>query len=331
MNVLSEMPREWAKSLRRWSRMNKRRKTMLDGFLVPTANEEVIFYQAMLGVWPLEPFDNLDKNSLHSRLEEFFLKAAKEAKTETNWLSPNEGHESALRRFVSSVVTAPVNDPFIADFLRLHKEIAFLGACNSCSQLLLKMSAPGIPDFYQGNELWNFCLTDPDNRQPVDFRRRITSLENLKSQGAEPPISCIEDLLNDWPSGRLKLHLTTRVLNFRRSHPALFSSGSYLPLSTIGTHPRSVFAFARHFEGQWLIVAVPRLLRKVIRVGASPLGKIWGATALEIPADMPCLWQNVLTNEQIGLSLNDASPAIPIAQLFRHLPFAVLVNTERSH
>jgi (1->4)-alpha-D-glucan 1-alpha-D-glucosylmutase len=330
INVLSEMPREWARCLRRWSRMNKRRKTMVDGRLVPTANEEVIFYQAMVGIWPLESFGNLDKNTLHSRLEEFFLKAAKEAKTETNWLSPNEKHESALRRFVSSVLAAPVNDPFIADFLRLHREVAFLGACNSCSQLLLKMTAPGIPDFYQGNELWNFSLTDPDNRQPVDFRRRITSLENLKSQGAEPPMSCIEDLLNDWPSGRLKLHLTARVLNFRRSHPDLFSSGSYLALSTAGTHPRSVFAFARHFEGQWIIVAVPRLLRNVSRVGAFPLGKTWGTTALEITAEMLRPWKDVLTNEQICLSPDEASKTIPIAQLFRHLPFAVLVNIEQS-
>lgn len=328
INVISEMPREWSKCLRRWSRLNKRHKTSLDGRLVPTANEEVIFYQAMLGMWPLETFESVDKNSLRARLEEFLLKAAKEAKTETSWLSPNERHETALREFVSSLLSSPANDPFISDFLRVHREIAFLGACNSYSQLLLKMTAPGIPDFYQGNELWNFCLTDPDNRQPVDFRARIAAMENLKSQGAEPLTSCINGLLEDWNSGELKLYLTMRVLNFRRSHPDLFSSGAYLPLARGGVHRRSIFAFARHFEGTWLLVVVPRLLRSVVKEGAFPLGKIWGTTLVESPAKMPRLWKDLLTRQEVDLSAQANSQAIAVSDLFRHLPFAVLTDAE---
>ncbi len=323
INVLSEMPREWAKVLRRWSRLNKHKKTLVDGRFAPTPNEEVILYQAMLGVWPVEPVAKIDRKALQSRLEEFFVKAAKEAKTETSWLSPNEKHESALRQFVSSLLAAPASDPFISDFPRLHRDLAFLGACNSCSQLLLKMTAPGIPDFYQGSELWNLCLTDPDNRQPVDFRSRITALENLKSQGADPSAACIAELLNDWSDGRLKLYLTTRVLNFRRSHPDLFSKGCYTPLSTHGSYRRSVFAFVRNFEDEWLIVAVPRLLKNIVKAGAFPLGKIWGTTSLEIPATMPELWTDVLTNEQIDLSQHAEDVTVPVSELFRHLPFAV--------
>ncbi|MFZ0924047.1 MAG: malto-oligosyltrehalose synthase, partial [Candidatus Acidiferrales bacterium] len=330
INVLSEMPREWAKCLRRWSRMNKRKKTLVDGQPVPTPNEEVILYQAMLGVWPLEPFANADKKALQSRLEEFVVKAAKEAKTETSWLSPNEKHESALRQFVSLLLSAPASDPFISDFRRLHRGLAFLGACNSLSQLLLKMTAPGIPDFYQGSELWNLSLTDPDNRQLVNFRNRITALEDLKSQGADPSADCIAKLLNDWPDGRLKLYLTTRVLNFRRSHPDLFSKGCYMPLSTHGSYRRSVSAFFRRFEDEWLIVAVPRLLKNIVKASTFPLGKIWGTTTLEIPATMPELWTNILTNEQIDLSQRAEGSAAPASEFFHHLPFAVLAASTRK-
>lgn len=328
INVLSEMPREWAKCLRRWSRMNKRYKTSIDGLLVPTPNEEVIFYQAMLGIWPFGPLESVDKNSLRSRLEEFFLKAAKEAKTETNWLSPNEKHESALQQFVASVITAPSTEPFISDFLRLHKDVAFLGACNSWSQLLLKMTAPGIPDFYQGGELWNFCLTDPDNRQPVDFRAGISAFENLKSQGAEPSAGCVDDLLNNWTDGKLKLYLTTRGLNFRRLHPDLFSSGSYLPLATGGAHRRSVLAFARHFDGKWIVVAVPRLLHSFTTSGVFPLAKMWSTTVIEFPAKAPAVWKDLFTGEQIDLSRYEDNHTIPASSLFRHLPFSVLVSGE---
>jgi (1->4)-alpha-D-glucan 1-alpha-D-glucosylmutase len=323
INVLSEVPHEWAKRVRRWSRMNKHKKISVGGVPVPTPNEEVIFYQAMLGIWPLEPFENVDKKALRSRLEEFLVKAAKEAKTETSWLSPNEKHESALRQFVSSLLAAPVRDSFISDFLQLHRGVAFLGACNSCSQLLLKMTAPGVPDFYQGSELWNLCLTDPDNRQSVDFRSRVMASEKLESKGADLRANGIGEILNNWPDGRLKLFLTKCVLNFRRSHPDLFAKGCYIPLSTYGSYRRSVFAFARHSENEWLMVAVPRLLKNIVKAGTFPLGKVWGTTTLEIPATMPELWTDILTNEPIDLSERTQGVTVPVSEIFRHLPFAV--------
>ncbi|HEV2420595.1 MAG TPA: malto-oligosyltrehalose synthase [Candidatus Acidoferrales bacterium] len=328
INVLSEIPLEWAKRLRRWSRMNRRRKVLVDGRLVPTLNEEVILYQAMLGLWPLEPFKNVDRKALQSRLEEFFVKAAKEAKTETNWLSPNEAHESALRHFVASILAASSTDLFISDFLRLLREIARFGACNSCSQLVIKTMAPGVPDFYQGSELWNRCLIDPDNRQPVDFRSRIAVLENVKSQGANPPAKCIAELLKEWTGGHLKLFLTTRLLNFRRSHPDLFSTGSYQALSVKGDYRRSVFAFARHWEDKSLMVVVPRLLKSVpARTGSFPLGQVWGTTALEISETLPRLWTNVLTNEEIDLAELQDRGTLPVSHLFELLPLAVLASS----
>jgi (1->4)-alpha-D-glucan 1-alpha-D-glucosylmutase len=332
INVLSEVPLEWAKRLRRWSRLNKRHKQTVGGQAVPTANEEVILYQAMLGIWPPEPIENVDRGALQSRLEEFTIKAARESKTHTTWLSPDEKHESALRHFVSSTVSAPVGDAFMSDFLRVHKGVAFLGACNSLAQLILKITSPGVPDSYQGTELWNLNLTDPDNRRPVDFRIRIDALEALKSQGPELRDSCLTDLLSGWHNGRLKLYLTARLLTFRRSNPELFSAGCYRPISVSGEHGNSIFAFARHLNNQWLIVAVPRLLKNVVKGRTFPLGGVWGTTSLEIPAAMPDRWTDILTKERISLVRSgenaEATSALPVAALFQQFPFAVLVATE---
>jgi (1->4)-alpha-D-glucan 1-alpha-D-glucosylmutase len=323
VNVLSEMPREWSRHLRRWSTMNTRHKTTVDGKHVPTPNEEVLFYQAMLGIWPLVPFSEIDKQSLESRLEEFLVKAAKEAKTETSWLSPNEKHESALRKFVSSLLAVSLGDPFFIDFLKLHREVAFLGACNSCSQLVLKITGPGVPDFYQGNELWNPCLTDPDNRRAVDFRIRMVALEQL-GRDRESGEMWLSVLLDNWADGYLKLHLTSCLLNFRRSHHEFFSHASYIPLSVRGVHDQSVFAFARGLGDEWLMVLVPRLLRGLAQPGQFPLWEVWSTTAIELPHSFPIEWQDVLTGQRIDLRTEGEPEAARVSTFFRHLPFAVL-------
>ncbi len=326
VNVLSEMPREWSKHLRRWSRMNKRHKTGVDGKHVPTPNEEVLLYQAMLGIWPLQPLSEIDGQSLESRLQEFLVKAAREAKTETSWLSPNEKHESALRKFVSSLLAVSPGDPFFIDFLKLHREIAFLGACNSCSQLVLKVTVPGVPDFYQGNELWNPCLIDPDNRRPIDFRIRMAALEQL-GRSQESAETWLSSLLNNWTDGNLKLYLTSALLNFRRSHQRLFSHGSYIPLSIRGVHNQSVFAFVRTLEDEWLMVLVPRLLRRLAPLGQFPLGEVWSTTAIELPRSLPIEWQDVLTGQKIDLRIEGEPEAARVSTFFRYLPFAVLWST----
>lgn len=323
VNVLSEMPREWSRYLRRWSRMNKRHKTTVDGKYVPTPNEEVLFYQAMLGIWPFEPLSEIDTRSLESRLGEFLVKGAKEAKTDTSWLSPNEKHESALRKFVSSVLAASPGDAFFADFLKLHREVAFLGACNSCSQLVLKIAGPGVPDFYQGSELWNPCLTDPDNRGAVDFRVRIAALEDI-GRRRESGERWFSGLLNSWADGHLKLYLTSSLLNFRRSHQGFFSHSSYIPLSVRGVHNQSVFAFARALGDQWLMVIVSRLLRGLAPPGEFPLGDLWGTTTIELPPSFPAEWQDVLTGQKTDLRNEGETGAARVSHFFRHLPCAVL-------
>lgn len=330
INVLSEVPREWARHLRRWSRLNNHRKSRVDGKLVPTPNEEVIFYQAMLGIWPSEDFESIDRTCLGSRLETFFIKAAREAKTETNWLTPNEAHETALRRFVKWILSASFHDPFVADFLRFHRQIAFLGACNSYSQSILKMTSPGVPDIYQGSEVWNFSLTDPDNRRAVDFRSRQAALETLKAR-AHGQADSLAELFANWPDGRLKLHITARLLHFRRAHPQLFSSGTYLPLISRGPLANSVFAFARQYENEWLVVVVPRMLVRLARSAGFPLGAMWSSTTLDLPSVAPPMWKDILTGAQIRMHAEEDQPFFPVSQLFHQFPFAVLANSEQIH
>lgn len=324
INVLSEMPHEWAKSLRRWSRLNKSKKTRLNGRFVPTPNEEVIFYQAMLGMWPLGAVSQQERKCLSSRLETFFLKAAREAKVETDWLNPNEPHEAALRHFVSAVFSASREDPFISDFLRLHRQIALLGVCNSWSQAILKVTSPGVPDFYQGSEMWNFSLSDPDNRRPVDFRSRQLALEDLKAGSVHLEASWLSGLMQSWQDGRLKLYLTMRLLNFRRAHPSLFAAGEYRSIPTHGAHHNSVFAFARCYGSEWLLVVVPRLLGPLSRMPEFPVGKeIWQSTCLVLPSDAPESWKNVLTDQPLKLASSEAA-AVPASDFFDVFPFAVL-------
>ena len=331
LNVLSEIPGEWQRRLTRWSNWNKAKKTSVGGHLVPTPNEEVILYQAMLGIWPAGCSKNMHGKELQQRIADFFVKAAKEAKTHTSWICPNEPHEAALRKFVSSIIDDSGRNRFLDDFKVLQEKLAFYGIFNSCSQLILKMTSPGVPDFYQGNEIWNFRLTDPDNRQPVDFKKRMRMLRELRSRniGPIPELLC-QDLLNHWRDGRLKLYITACILQFRRAHHGLFSNGDYLPLK-VQTKSEFVHAFARRSGQDWIVVAVPRLLTKIADTGTFPVGqKTWGSTALVLPSSAPRRWVNVLTDESLTPKSRGTKLLMPLSDVFRRLPFGVLAQVS-SH
>jgi len=331
INVLSEMPAEWKSRLVHWAELNQPKKTILDGRTVPSPNEEVLLYQSMLGVWPLE--ENWEpelRARLRERIETFILKAAREAKTHSSWVSPNEAHENALREFISAIFGSPADDPFIANFRNFFEQIARCGACNEFSQLLLKITSPGVPDFYQGNELWNEQLTDPDNRTPVDFDLRRKILEEM-TQTCPPCISACADMLENWRDSRLKLYLTKQALHFRRSHRELFLRGEYLPLESSGDHRESVCSFARHFEDEWSIAVVPRLASKLGGETAFPLGKsAWGASSLVLPGSSPANWTNVFTGEALAASVSRRKKRLPLADIFSNLPFALLKHVPDS-
>ena len=241
IHVLAEIPRQWHTRFRRWSSWNRDKKTTVEGRAVPTIAEELLIYQTLIGSWP---FDESEIDRFRDRLLAFIAKAAREAKQFTSWLSPNESHERALRQFTSDILDPSAHRRFLPDFRRFQSRIAFHGALNSLSQVLLKIASPGNPDFYQGLELWDFSMTDPDNRRPVDFQRRAGLLESLQ----RPALQHLQlaSLLHNWTDGRIKLFLTARALEFRRRHPKLFLEGDYLPLYAGG---RDAPARLRVYEG----------------------------------------------------------------------------------
>ena len=311
MVAISEIPDLWRSSIQRWRTLNRKAKSKLDESEAPDANEEYLLYQTLLGSWPLGANEASDEYI--ERIQAYMTKAMKEAKVNTSWIQPNEQWDNATKDFVAKILQPGAKNRFVPAFLPVAEEIARLGAINSLGQLLLKLTAPGVPDIYQGNEIWDFSLVDPDNRRPVDYLERQKMLEALAQ-------STPEELLENWSDGRIKLFLTQRLLRFRRDHPSLFLRGSYHPLATRGAHADSCIAFAREHEGRWLIAIAPRLSS---RVGFPPLGERWQDTAMELP-------EAVTTSEGrdvfTGRELKREGHSLRLAEAFGVLPFAVYSN-----
>lgn len=325
LHVLSEIPEEWQKSLLRWRRLNQSLKSTVKGLSVPAPEEEVLLYQTLLGSWPLDPAEH---ENYPSRVQEFLLKAAREAKTYTAWVLPDEQHEKSLLRFAEQILS-PDAHSFRNDFLRLQRKLAWHGMLNSLSQLLVKITAPGVPDFYQGCELWDFSMVDPDNRRLVDYQHRIQMLEDIRREHGSSPRRFFSKLLKNWQDGRIKLFLTDRALDSRRANPDLYQQGRYIPLQAFGPSEASVCAFARQHQNQWTVTAIPRLTTRLSPTGRWPLGeKTWMDTAIEIPSDAPDTWQNILTGETISAYTSaDGHKALALSSLLRSFPCALLSAT----
>jgi (1->4)-alpha-D-glucan 1-alpha-D-glucosylmutase len=240
-------------------------------------------------------------------------KALKEAKINTSWIQPNEAWDSAMNDFVARVLDSSPKNKFLPSFLPIAEEIARLGAINSLSQVGLKLTTPGVPDIYQGNEIWDFSLVDPDNRRPVDYARRAEMLGSLETTSPA-------ELLRQWPDGRIKLLLTHRLLRFRREHPLLFQEGTYSPLGVTGAFAESCIAFAREHEGKWIAVLLPRLSS---RVGFPPIGEAWKDTAVELP---PSLSREEARELFTGRELRTKNERVELAEAMMVLPFALYTN-----
>jgi (1->4)-alpha-D-glucan 1-alpha-D-glucosylmutase len=316
MAAISEVPQLWRSSLQRWRVLNRRSKRVLEEAAAPDANEEYLFYQTLLGTWPMDAAGQAEETvgpEYISRLQAYMAKALKEAKMNTSWIQPNEQWDAAMNEFVSRVLDPSPKNKFPPSFLPVAGEIARLGAINSLAQVALKLTVPGVPDIYQGNEIWDFSLVDPDNRRPVDYGRRREMLDSLS--GAPP-----EELLQNWPDGRLKLFLTQRLLLLRQEHAALFQEGSYLPLKVSGTFAECCVAFMREHEGEWIAVVVPRLSS---RVGFPPIGEKWKDTMVALPESFRREGsQEIFT----GRDLRADDPGIKISEAMSSLPFAVYAN-----
>jgi (1->4)-alpha-D-glucan 1-alpha-D-glucosylmutase len=326
LNVLSEMPRQWEEHLTRWCRFNQEYLLWLDQRRVPDPNEEVLLYQSMLGAWPLQ---EAEIQGFKERLKAYMIKAAREAKVHTRWIAPDLDHEEALLAFVGAVLEPQTENGFLKDFRSFQETVAWFGALNSISQVVLKVVSPGIPDFYQGSEIWDFSLVDPDNRRPVDYDRRRALLKELQHLEAKSPATLWPRLLYRWRDGAVKLFVTAKALKCRREHTALFREGEYLPLMSRGARRRHLIACARRRGGSWVVAVVPRLISQLTGVGQPPLGPVvWGKERLPLPPGAPEVWQDVFTGEALSGSGGGADPALPLAGVFRHLPVALLTGTK---
>jgi (1->4)-alpha-D-glucan 1-alpha-D-glucosylmutase len=325
IDAISEFPDEWWARLQRWRRINRRRKRQVEGAAAPSANDEYLLYQALVGTWPLDKVSEETLGPYRARIEAYMLKAAREAKVHTSWTTPKEQYESALRSFIAEILSRPERNPFIADFMPFAARVARIGMFSSLSQVALKIASPGVPDFYQGNELWDDSLVDPDNRRPVDYARRREMLQALKQRFACDPGRQTEEarrLVERMEDGAIKLYVTWRGLALRRERRALFTHGEYLPIETRGEHADRVCAFARTDGEQTAIVAAPRLIGRLAVDSGAPLGvAAWGDTAVAVPKRLAGCYRNIYTQEEIRL---DEDVPLPVARLLNVFPVALL-------
>jgi (1->4)-alpha-D-glucan 1-alpha-D-glucosylmutase len=312
--AISECPARWCRSVARWRAINAVHKDSIDGRAVPDAREEYYLYQTLAGTWPLEEMNSAAFQEYKTRICDHVIKACREAKLNSSWIEPQETWEQGITAFIHRILAPVRSGKFLPSFKPFMKALQQLGTINSLTQQVLKLTLPGVPDIYQGTEMWDYSLVDPDNRRPVDFERRIRMLEDLDAY-APPPLSDEKA----WSSGLGKLWVTSTLLNLRRTHPELFGLGIYQDISARGEFAKCCLAFRRHYEKSHLLVIVPRLS---CRVGTPPVGAAWQDTQLELPLG-DLRWRNVLGPP------GEAFQALPLlSQVLKEFPAAVLISHE---
>ena len=317
--VLSEMPDEWARQVQTWSRIVRARRGDIEGTAPPDRNDEYLFYQLLVGAWPaeltgVEDPDPEQVRAFAERIEGAMTKSLREAKLHSTWASPDLAYEEAMLGFVRDALDTSRTNAFLGAFLPFQERIARLGVQNSLVQTALKLTLPGMPDIYQGAELWDLSLVDPDNRRPVDYRTRIELLAQIsaslqKNRGAA--------MLADWRDPRIKLAVTASLLAYRREHPRLFSEGGYEPLAATGPKADQVCAFARSHDGAALIVAAFRFPTRLDG------DRDWTGTTISWPAaaGAGADWRDLLS----GRVVEGRGEAIDAAAILGDMPVAVFV------
>jgi (1->4)-alpha-D-glucan 1-alpha-D-glucosylmutase len=333
IDVLSEMPDEWGREVSRWMRVNRALRPIIDGEPAPDRNDEYRFYQALLGVWPAEGADlRAVPDDLIPRLQGYMNKAVKEAKLHSSWINPNEAYEEAVSTFIARALSGDATRKFLTAFLPFQQRIARSGMINSLAQVVVKIASPGVPDFYQGTDLWDFSLVDPDNRRPVDFARREAALaecSEIAKMPAEARGPAIDRLVDRWTDGTIKMFVTAVGLRLRRDAPDLFLEGDYLPLEVESTVAAQVLAFARvHADGRALIAVVPHLtLPLVDRDHPLPLGERWKTSRVLLPPALGALtWRDAFTGAELKPVATAEHSWLSAGQVFERLPVALLVS-----
>ena len=317
INALSEMPDEWKKKLRTWIRINRGKKKRIQGLAVPDRNDEYFLYQTLIGAWP---FSDADYPDFVQRIKAYIVKAVREAKVHTAWLKPDTEYENAYVSFVEKILARSKANEFLKDLIPFCRRVSHYGILNSLSQTLLKITSPGVPDFYQGSELWDLSLVDPDNRRPVDFEKRRAMLTGIREQDDADIGRLVQDLLATREDGKIKLFLIYRALKAKKANREIFRSGAYLPLEPAGRFRNHVIAFAWRYEQQWALVVAPRFLSYLVQEGEFPLGRqVWQDTEVIMPGGAPAAWRNVITGEVLSagkeLFVGDIMLRFPVALL----------------
>jgi (1->4)-alpha-D-glucan 1-alpha-D-glucosylmutase len=329
IDVLSEIPAEWEREAAKWMRINKSARTIVDGEPAPDRNDEYRFYQAMLGVWPSggRPGDDLVP-----RLKGYMIKAVKEAKLHTSWLNPNDQYENALTTFIERVLAGSQARKFLPAFLPFQQQVARCGVVNGLAQVVLKIASPGVPDFYQGTELWDFNLVDPDNRRPVDFLRRAQMLDTVDAVLALPADArrgALGRLIAALPGGGLKLLITAAGLRFRAAQPDLFLEGDYLPLDVESMVDGRAVAFARRGAEGVALAMAPHLAAPLTTSDRPlPTGDVWRTSRVLLPPELATLtFTDVFTGATHRPVTSQSGSWLFVGQILDVLPVALLHST----
>ena len=326
INVLSEIPALWRFHLSEWKKFNREHKSQVKHKPAPSPNDEYLLYQTLIGAWPsAQPEDDSGWAAFTERIENYMLKAIREAKQNTSWINRNAPYEDAVSAFVRALLKRADENRFLRDFIPFQQQIAGIGVWNSLSQTLLKLTSPGVPDIYQGNELFDFSLVDPDNRRPVDYELRKKMFHRIRQSARTMDSMLLSEIMQNPVGGELKMHLISKTLCFRKQTPELFENADYVPLRVEGASSKHVIAFARRLEQRSMLVIVPRLIATLLdERQIPPIGKhVWGDTSLQLPCSCSKNYRNIFTEERTEVS---PSEPISISDLVRSFPVAVCVS-----
>ena len=319
LNVLTDLGDEWLNTVKHWQQLNADLKQNN----APDLNDEYFIYQTLVGAYPISndnEVNNAVNEDLATRIDAYLEKAMREAKLHSNWSQPNEAYEAAAKAFARKLLDP--SRPFWLSFQQLNKKVTEHGIVNSLSQVLLKFTCPGVPDVYQGCDLWDLSLVDPDNRRPVDYEKRLQILNELHANEQEQADAILKDLWQHRQDARIKLWLTHKLLNLRKANRELFENGFYVSLKVEGRYSENLIAFARRYKHTWLVVAAPlHTVQLCKRQNKQRISEVnWRNTRVVLPPEAPTDWQHLFNTDSKGKAEN----GILVSEIFQQIPFALL-------
>jgi (1->4)-alpha-D-glucan 1-alpha-D-glucosylmutase len=331
INVLSEMPERWQEQVTRWHELNRVHKLAATGE-IPSLNDEYLLYQTLVGAWPMGDASDSASEQFAERITDYMMKAVREAKEKTSWANQNCEYESRLTGFVTALLAS---EEFRMDFIPFQRRVSYFGMLNSLAQIVVKLTVPGVPDVYQGNELWEFSLVDPDNRRAIDYPARQKVLRQLQASSPLEDSGLPEyaqGLTGSMEDGRIKMYVTWKALSLRNQQPDVFQHGAYLPLQVTGKNAKHVLAFARRLRDSNLLVVVPRLCVRLLGNQLRPPtgADVWQETAIQLPDSMGTSFRNVFTRELVSAEPDNRCAALKLSSVLGAFPVAILVGDQRS-